>query len=535
MRNLDLPGRSVARSLNGMAATSHGLATLTALDVLRAGGNAMDAAVAACAVQGVVEPQSTGIGGDCFVLYAPRGGTGGSADIVAFNGSGRAPRAATPEWYAGEGIVKIERYTPHAVTVPGAIDAWSQLLRDHGTMGLGELLQPAIRFARDGFAVTERVQRDWTSEVETLSHDPATAAVYLPGGGAPALGSVQRQPLLAAAMERIAEDGRDAFYTGAIAEDLVAKLRDLGGLHTLEDFAAAAGEYVQPIRTGYRGYEVYECPPNGQGIIALLLLNILAGFDLASMEPMSAERLHLEIEATRLAYAERDAHLADPAQAEVPVERLLSPDYAATLRRRIDPRRASVAPAPAPVAAHADTVYITVVDKDRNAVSFINSLFSGFGSGISGPKSGILLQNRGMAFSLDPRHPNCIAPGKRPMHTIIPAMLAKDGRAVMPFGVMGGHYQACGHARLLTNLLDFGLDVQQSMDLGRLFPPPAETEVEAESGIPAEVLTGLEELGHRFKPAKKPLGGSQAIQIDWEAGSLAGASDPRKDGCALGY
>lgn len=531
MRNLDLPGRSVARSLNGMAATSHALATLTALDVLRAGGNAMDAAVAACAVQSVVEPESTGIGGDCFVLYAP----GGSSDMVAFNGSGRAPAGATARWYADRGITEIERYTPHAVTVPGAVDAWAQLLRDHGTRSLGDLLQPAIRFARDGFAVTERVFRDWHSEIETLSHDPVTAGLYLPGGAAPALGSVQRQPLLAASLELIARDGRDAFYHGAIAADLVAHLRELGGLHALDDFAAAGGEYVTPIRTAYKGYDIYECPPNGQGIIALLLLNILAGYDLPSMQPMGAERLHLEIEAARLAYAERDAHLADPAQAAVPVELLLSEDYAAELRRSIDPRRASVAPAPAPVAAHGDTVYITVVDKDRNAVSFINSLYSPFGSGITGPKSGILLQNRGTGFSLEPDHPNCIAPGKRPMHTIIPGMMAEGDRVVMPFGVMGGSYQAAGHARFITNLLDFGLDVQQSIDLGRLFPPPGETEVEAESGVPAAVLAELEEMGHRFKSPAKPMGGAQAIQIDWAEGTLAGGSDPRKDGCALGY
>ncbi|GAB4351980.1 MAG: gamma-glutamyltransferase [Kiloniellaceae bacterium] len=531
MRNLDLPGRSVARSLNGMAATSHSLATLTALDVLRDGGNAMDAAVAACAVQGVVEPQSTGIGGDCFVLYAPKGGSG----IVAFNGSGRAPEAATAQWFAQQGIEKIERTTPHAVTVPGAVDAWAQLLRDHGTRSLGDLLQPAIRFARDGFAVTERVFADWEVEVEALSHDPNTSAIYLPGGSVPALGSVQRQPLLAASLELIAREGRDAFYKGAIAADLVAHLRDLGGLHTLEDFAAAGGQYVAPIKASYKGLDIYQCPPNGQGVIALLLLNILAGFDLPSMDPLGAERLHLEIEATRLAYQARDAHLADPAQAEVPLERLLSEDYAAELRKQIRSDRASVAPAPAPVAAHADTVYITVVDKDRNAVSFINSLFSSFGSGITGPKSGVVLHNRGAAFSVDPNHPNCIAPGKRPMHTIIPGMAVKDGRVVMPFGVMGGHYQAAGHARFLTNLVDFGLDVQQSMDLARIFPEPAEDAIDVESGVPEDVCARLEAMGHKLQKADKPIGGSQAIQIDWDAGTLAGGSDPRKDGCALGY
>ncbi len=531
MRNLELPGRSVARSLNGMAATSHSLATLTAINVLQDGGNAMDAAVAACAVQGVVEPESTGLGGDCFVLYAPKG----SSDIVAFNGSGRAPQAATAKWFADQGIDKIERYTPHAVTVPGAVDAWAQLLRDHGTRSLGDTLQPAIRFARDGYVVTERVATDWAGEVETLSHDPAASSIFLPNGKAPALGSVHRQPALAASLEMIAEQGRDAFYKGAIAEDLVAHLKELGGLHSLEDFASAGGEYVDPIKTSYKGHDVYECPPNGQGVIALLLLNILSGYDLPAMGAMSAARLHLEIEATRLAYQARNTYVADPAQAEVPVEQLLSADYAAALRSEIDTARAKIPSAVPPVAEHADTVYITVVDKDRNAVSFINSTFSSFGSGICGPKTGIILQNRGAAFSVDPEHPNCIAPGKRPMHTIIPGMVAKGDKVVMPFGVMGGQYQACGHARFLTNFFDYGLDVQQSMDLARSFPAPGETEVEAESGIPREVLAELEAMGHRFCPPEKPIGGSQAIQIDWDQGTLAGGSDPRKDGCALGY
>ena len=533
MRNLELPGRSVARSLNGMAATSHSLATVTALNVLQAGGNAMDAAVAACAVQGVVEPESTGIGGDCFVLYAPRGG----ADIIAFNGSGRAPDAATAQWYADQGIETLERFTPHSVTVPGSIDAWDQMLRDHGTKNLGDLLQPAIRFAYDGYAITERVASDWAGEIEALSHDAPTRAIFLPDGEPPALGSVHRQPLLGASLELIAAQGREAFYRGAIAEDLVSHLRELGGLHSLEDFASAAGEYVTPIKCSYQGFDIHQCPPNGQGVIALLLLNILSGYDLASMDALSAERFHLEIEATRLAYRARDAHVGDPAQVEVPVEQLLSVDYAAELRSTIRLDRASVPPAPAPVAAHADTVYLSVVDKDRNAVSFINSTFNSFGSGITGPKSGVVLQNRGGAFSTDPDHPNCIAPGKRPMHTIIPGMMTRGERTMMPFGVMGGHYQAAGHARFLTNLLDYGLDVQQSMDMPRIFPLPGdgETEVEAESGVPAEILARLEEMGHRFCAPSKPIGGSQAIQIDWETGALAGGSDPRKDGCALGY
>ena len=532
MRNLELPGRSVARSLNGMAATSHSLATLTAVKVLQEGGNAMDAAVAACAVQGVVEPQSTGIGGDCFVLYAPKGG---SNDIIAFNGSGRAPQAANAKWFADQGIEKIERFTPHAVTVPGAVDAWAQLLRDHGTRGLGDLLQPAIAFARDGYVVTERVAADWESEVEALSHDPAASGIFLPNGKTPKPGYVHRQPALAASLELIAREGRDAFYKGAIAADLVAHLRELGGLHSLEDFAAAGGEYVDPIKTRYQGHDIYECPPNGQGIIALLLLNVLSGYDPSAMGALSAERLHLEIEATRLAYRERDAHVADPAQAEVPIEQMLSEDYAAKLRGEIRLDRATALASPRPIAAHADTVYISVVDKDRNAVSFINSVFSSFGSGLCGPKSGVILQNRGAAFSVDPDHPNCIAPGKRPMHTIIPGMVAKGDRVVMPFGVMGGGYQACGHARFLTNLYDFGLNVQEAMDLGRLFPPPGEAEVEIESSVPREVLAKLEDMGHRFQAPDKPIGGSQCVWRDPETGILQAGSDPRKDGHASGY
>lgn len=531
MRNLELPGRSPVHATNAMACTSNPLASVAAIDVLKGGGNAVDAAIAACAVLCVVEPGSTGIGGDCFALIAPKGAGG---EIIAYNGSGRAPAAATPEWYAERGIDEIERTSPHAVTVPGAIDAWCRLLEDHGTKGLDELLAPAVRLARDGYPIHSRVAADFARQVQVLERDSTAARIFLPGGAPPRTGSLHHQPQLADTLELIGRRGRDGFYTGPVADDIVTLLRGLGGLHTLDDFAAAEGEYVTPISTDYRGHGVFECPPNGQGVTALEMLNILAEFDFSAMAPLSVERLHIEIEATRLAYRDRDAHLADPAQAEVPVERMLSPARARTLAGEIRMDRAMGPLSPAPMGAGSDTVYLCVVDEDLNAVSFINSLFSNFGSGLVGPKSGVVLQNRGMGFVLDPGHPNCIAPGKRPLHTIIPGMLTKGREAVMPFGVMGGQYQAVGHAHLLSNLFDFGLDVQEAIDLARVFADPR-GEVEVESGVPSKTVRGLRKLGHQTGSSEKPIGGGQAILIDRETGVLTGGSDPRKDGCAIGY
>ncbi|WP_133771990.1 gamma-glutamyltransferase [Enterovirga rhinocerotis] len=531
MRDFENGGRSLALGQRGMAATSHTLSTLAALDILRAGGNALDAAVAACAVQCVVEPGSTGIGGDCFALIAPKGG----AEVVAYNGSGRAPAAATPARLAEIGVTKLERQTPHTVTVPGAVEAWERLLADHGTLSLREVLKQAIAYARDGYPVAPRTLRDWRAQEALLARDANAARIFLPGGKPPALGSLHRQPELAETLQAIAEGGSRAFYEGRVAEDMVGCLSGLGGLHTLEDFASARGEYVEPIKTGFRGYDIWECPPNGQGIIALMILNILSHFE-GRGDPLSPERLHIEVEATRLAYAARDVHLADPAKAEVPAEWLLSQDLAADLARRIDPSRA-LAPLPAvPQPAHKDTVYITVVDKDRNAVSFINSIFHNFGSGLMSPKTGVLFHNRGESFVLDPAHPNAIAPGKRPMHTIIPGMMTKDGRAVMPFGVMGGHYQAMGHAHLVSKVLDYRLDVQSAIDLPRLFPlPGGSVKVEMEKRLRETVGPAFERLGYEVVVPAAAIGGGQAIWIDAEHGTLQGGSDPRKDGCALGY
>ena len=529
MRDFHFPGRSPVLATRAMAATSQPLATLTAIDILRSGGNAIDAAVAACAVLCVVEPESTGIGGDCFCLYAP-------ADkdrVIALNGSGRAPAAASLEALRERGVTALEESSPHVVTVPGAVDAWARLVADHGRKGLDELLQPAIRFAEQGFPVHARVAYDWEREGAKLLRDEATARRFRPGGWLPAEGDLFVQPELAQTLRTIAAKGRDGFYAGEVAEDIVAHLRAKGGLHTLDDFAAQHCDYVEPVSTEYRGYRVHECPPNGVGIVALLMLNILEGFEPAAGGAMSVERWHRLIEATRLAFRDRNAFVADPLQADVPVEMLLSKDYAAALRAKIRPDRAMPELPPPGWPPHEDTVYLCVVDEDGNAVSFINSLFKGFGSGIMAPRSGVLLQNRGLGFTLEPGHPNCIAPGKRPMHTIIPGMLTRDGAAVMPFGVMGGHYQPVGHASMLTNMLDYGLDVQAAIDLPRLFA--WDGAVEVERGIPAEVAEGLARLGHRPKPGDRAHGGGQGIWIDRRRGVLIGGSDSRKDGCALGY
>ena len=527
MRDLHRPGRSPVYAPNAAIATSHPLATQAGLDVLKSGGTAADAAVAACAVLCVVEPAMTGIGGDCFALIAPKG----SGEIVALNGSGRAPAAAELDWYLERGIKEIGLTAdPHAVTVPGAIAAWSVLLERFGKKGLDELLQPAIRYAEDGFPVAPRVGADWVDDTPRLLQHAVSREVMLVDGKAPAIGTRQRQPKLGATLRRIAENGRDGFYTGPVADDIVSHLRSLGGLHTLEDFAAAEAEWVTPIKTTYRGHDVYECPPNGQGICALMILNILSGHDIAGLSEV--ERVHLLAEATKLGYAQRDRYVSDPRQVDVPVDWLLSEGHAKGLRAMIDPARAG-AFRPSDFPTHKDTIYLSCVDVDGTAISFINSLFSGFGSAIMAPESGVMLQNRGRSFRIEEGHANAIAPRKRPMHTIIPGMVVKDGKAVAPFGVMGGQYQSTGHSNFLSNVLDLGMDIQEAMDAPRSFALAGKLQVE-NTFAPA-TLAALEAKGHALEPMEKPLGGSQAVWIDRANGCLVAGSDPRKDGCAMGY
>ncbi len=483
MRDFNVPGRSAAMAANGMAATSHPMATLAALDVLRSGGNAADAAIAAVAMQCVVEPESTGIGGDCFILYSRQG-----ALPVALNGSGRAPAKAEVDWYVEHGIDEIGVQTPHAVTIPGAIDAWCTFNREYGTRSLAELLEPAARAAAEGYVVTPRVAADWYRAREKL-RDPVTATLFLPGGRPPGVGDKMKNPPLAGTLRRIGREGREAFYDGAVMREIVTRLKSLGGLHEEEDFAAQRSNWVEPISASYRGYEVYECPPNGQGMTALMILRTLAGYALSGDSFSETDRLHLLAEASKAAcWAEIE---------------------------------------------HKDTVYLCTVDRDGNACSFINSLFSGFGTGILAPQSGILLHNRGTGFRTIPGHPNAIAPRKRPLHTIIPAMLVKDDRAVMPFGVMGGHYQAVGHAHFIHRLLDRGMDPQQTAEQPRILPLNGMLQVERAN--PEPVIADLAHRGHEIQMQEVPLGGCQAIWIDHQRGVLIGGSEPRKDGLALGY
>ena len=532
MRDIHLPGRSPVVASNGMAATSMPSATLAALDVLRAGGNALDAAVAAVAVLCVVEPMSTGIGGDCFCLYAPAG----RKKVFALNGSGRAPAAANIDFFERHGIGALEPTSAHSVTVPGAISAWETLLKAHGTKGFDEVLRPAIQYAENGFPVSSVVAKSWANLAAKLQSTGATR--FLPGGRSPAFGEKFVQPGLAATLKAIAKNGARAFYEGPIAADMVATLRARGGLHTEADFAAgrAAAEFVEPITLNWNGRDVWQCPPNGQGIVVLMILGMLEGFSPAADGASGVTRYHRHIEAARLAYRDRDAFVADPSQANVPVQKLLDGGYLDAMHLLIrDDHAMNVMPAPgeAGVPVHADTVYLCTVDRDGNACSFINSLFQGFGSAILAEKSGVMLQNRGFGFRLQRGHPNCIAPNKRPMHTIIPGMVTKDGEALMPYGVMGGHFQPMGQTLFLTNHYDYGLDVQESLDLARLFPNQGVVQVER--GISSGVVEGLKRLGHSVENIEIPHGGGQAIEIDRKRGVLIAGSEPRKDGCAHGY
>lgn len=531
MRDFHQAGRSAIYAEAGIAATSHPLATSAAVECLKAGGSAIDAAITASAVLAVVEPAMTGIGGDCFVLMSK----GGNADIIAYNGNGAAPMKAEAGYFQERGIGEIAADSIHAVTIPGAIEAWCRLAADHGRFSIDKLLAPAIAYAENGYPVAPRVAYDWAQEEEKLRRDAPAAASYLVNGKAPKIGDRIRLPLLAKTLREIAAKGAAGFYQGWVADDMASAMAAQGGLHDAADFARHKGDYVTPISTDYKGHTLWECPPPGQGLTTLLMLNILQAFgtDHAGKDPLGPDRLHLQLEAAKLAYRERNAHIADPAFAKVPVSGLLSAQHAKTLAALIKQEKALDLGAIGQFPKHPDTTYLTVVDKDRNAVSFINSVYYGFGSGRMAPKSGVLMQNRGACFVVDPAHPNCIAPGKRSMHTIIPAMVTKGGKAVMPYGVMGGDYQPVGQVHALTNMLDYGMDPQQALDCARAFYDDGTLWVEA--GIPEKTVAALKSRGHNVQPSADPLGGGQAIWIDWQRGVLAGGSDPRKDGCALGY
>ncbi len=525
MRDFHFPGRSPVLAQNGMCATSHPLAAKVAVDMLERGGSAMDAAIAGAVLLGICEPQMTGIGGDCFVLVSPPG----DETVAALNGSGRAPAAARAADLREADHASIPLQSPHAVTIPGAIDAFCTLSDRWGKLGLDACLAPAIHYAETGVPVAPRVAFDWAKDAATLQG--VARDHYLVNGAVPSPGQMFRAPGQAEVLRRIARDGRDAFYTGEVADDMLAALNALGGVHTAEDFAGAACTDATPIAGPYKGVDLVEHPPNGQGATAILMLNILSQFDIAGMAPFGAERAHIEAEAAKLAYDARNRFLADPDRT-ARLEYMLAPETAVRLAALIDPNRAMPAAAPLTEAVHKDTIYITVVDRDRMAVSLIYSIFHGFGSGIASEKFGILLQNRGAGFTLEEGHPNELAGGRRPMHTIIPGMLREGGRVTMPFGVMGGAYQPNGHARFVSNLRDFGMDPQTAIDAPRSFADGEDLKVER--GYSDRVRAELADLGHRVTIPETPVGGAQAILIHGD-GVLEGASDPRKDGCALGY
>lgn len=525
MRDFQFPGRSPVLATGGMCATSHPLGAKVAIDVLERGGNAMDAAIAGAILLGICEPQMTGIAGDCFVLWSE----GGSDKVHALNGSGCAPAALDAAHLRNAGEKTVPLTSAHAVTLPGAIDAFCYLSDNVGKIGLDAVLSPAIRYADEGVVVAPRVAFDWANDAGTLQG--SAREKYLMGGKAPKVGDIFRAPGQAKVLRRIAKDGRDAFYTGEVADDMLAALHAMGGQHTAEDFAAVSCIPTTPISATYKDLEVVEHPPNTQGATALLMLNILSQFDMAGMDPLGAQRVHIEAEATKLAYDARKRFLTDADHA-TRVDHMLEMDTAKKLAALIDPKKAMASAAANTEAVHKDTVYITVVDGDGMSVSLIYSIFHGFGSGIASDKFGLLMQNRGAGFTLEEGHPNELKGGKRPMHTIIPGMICQGGRVVMPFGVMGGAYQCCGHARFASNLTDFGMDPQTAIDAPRAFTDNGILNVER--GYPDAIRAELSAMGHTVAIPKTAIGGAQAIKIH-ESGVLEGASDARKDGCALGY
>jgi gamma-glutamyltranspeptidase / glutathione hydrolase len=520
-------GRSVVRALNGMVATSQPLASAAGLRVLQQGGNAIDAAIAAAAVLCVVEPMMVSPGGDLFALVWDAK----KKELKALNASGRAPKALSIDELKKRGVTKKPEFGIHTVTVPGAVDGWATLLKSHGTMTLAQVLQPAIEYAERGFPVTEIIATDWR-EGEQHNGNADFAATFLRSGKAYTTGEIFTNKNLANSLKLIAKGGRDVMYKGELANKIVKFAQANGGLHTMQDFADHTSTWVEPISTTYRGNTVYELPPNNQGLAALQMLNILEGYDVKSLGHNSAEYLHLLVEAKKLAFVDRAKHIADPAFYKAPLAQLLSKDYAAALRQKINLGQAQEPNANGPSGGE-DTVYLTVVDKDRNCVSFIQSIFSAFGSGLVAGDTGIVLHNRGAGFSFDPNNANKLEGGKRPFHTLIPAMVFRDGKPWLTFGVMGGDMQAQGHVQLLLNMIDFGMDVQQAGEQPRF--RHFESGLGLESAIGADIRKSLEAKGHKLTTAAGAFGGYQAIMIDPVSGALAGGSDVRKDGCAIGW
>ena len=534
--------RSEVIAPHAMAATSQPLATQVALDMLKAGGSAVDAAIAANAALGLMEPTGNGIGGDLYaIVWDAR-----NEELVGLNASGRAPALMTLEYFRERGIDVIPSFGPLPVSVPGTVDGWFELHDRYGRLEMADILAPAIAYAREGFPVSEVIARYFVSNARRIGHYPGFADTYMPNGRVPQKGEMFRNPRLATTLQQIAEGGRDAFYKGDIARKIDAYMTEQGGLLRYEDLARHTSEWVTPVSTSYRGWDVFELPPNGQGIAALQILNILEGFDIGAMGFGSAEYIHTLVEAKKLAFEDRARYYADMEFVDVPVDVLISKEYAAERRQLIsaDAAAASYPPGDARL-EDGDTIYLTVADAEGNMVSLIQSNYRGMGSGMTPGDLGFVLQNRAELFSLQEGHANVLEPGKRPFHTIIPAFVLKDGKPLISFGLMGGAMQPQGHAQVVANMVDFGMNLQEAGDAARVnhkgsSEPTGERMtdggiVHLETGFDEEVRRKLEALGHTLGPSDGSFGGYQAIMRDDEQGVYYGASEVRKDGQAAGY
>jgi gamma-glutamyltranspeptidase/glutathione hydrolase len=536
----DFATRSEVIARNGMAATSHPLATQAALDILKKGGNAIDAAIAADAILGVVEPTGSGIGGDLFaIIWSSEKGK-----LYGLNASGRSPRSLKIEYFKENGYEFIPSYGPLPVSVPGCVDGWYEMHDMFGRLPMKELLQPAINYARDGFPVTEVIAYYLDRGTAALKEYPNIKEVYMPNGKAPVKGEIFKNPLLANTLEKIANGGRNEFYRGSIARDIDAFMKKQNGFLTYDDLSRHHSEWVEPVSTTYRGYEVWELPPNGQGIAALQMLNILEGYDIASMGFGSAEYIHVFTEAKKLAFEDRAKYYADPVFSETPVAQLLSKKYAAERRKLIDPERAAKVYGAGRIEA-GNTIYLTVADRFGNMVSLIQSNYRGMGSGMCPTGLGFVLQDRGEMFTLEEGHNNMYAPGKRPFHTIIPAFITRNGKPWISFGVMGGDMQPQGHVQIVVNLIDFKMNLQEAGDAPRIHhigssEPTGQQMTDGgilllENGFRWEVIQKLINMGHTVQWDLGGYGGYQAIMRDDKNKVWFGASESRKDGQAAGY
>ena len=526
IRDFSKFGKSNVISSNAMLACSHPIASSVGIEILKSGGNAVDAAIAMNAVLCIAEPHMTGVGGDCFVMLS----VDGSSNIRVLNGSGKSSSNTKGSTLRKKNLFVITPEMPEAITVPGAVAGWSLLHKEHGYMPWQELFYPAINFASKGIKVHERVAHDWSKNIQKLSLDNDTSKLFLKNGKSFEFMDNFKNEKLSETFQTISKEGHDGFYRGWVADDMLKKIESISGDHTLNDFANTTAEWVKPIYSDYRGFRIHECPPNGQGLVALIILSILEKFNLKNMSQI--DYMHVFCEATKIGYFLRDEYLADPELNKLSVDYFLNSNLLEQNASTIDMNRAKIYSL-RDFPDHPDTIYLTVRDKNGMTISFINSLFDAFGSGITAPKSGVLFHCRGRAFNTIEGHPNELNPNKRPVHTIIPAMISKNNKLIGSFGVMGGQYQAAGHAYVLSQMIDFGLNPQLALNHPRIFPNNNMLDIENDFDL--NLINELKIKGHQINYPVPPIGGGQMILIDEEQDVLIGASDWRKDGLAIGY